>query len=327
MAPQQQSLPSSFRTNKIVRKRQKIVSRTDPRAAASRFGNCPLCDECFPMHVLIVHAESCLGRVEVVSSSSSTMTMHDEVSLVHKKHPATIHVETSSVTAPVSAKSDNDKSDSDSHFPWWKGISQPVKINDPLLPNSEPLPGLFLFNNFITKEEEAAILTFLDDASTNPWKHGTFNGSHVGKRWGVHCNLRDRRVGSAEHELPSFVADLLIPRLHRIYAIKGIVPNEANAIDYRREQGHFLTHHVDDRKLSKEPIANLSLAGDCYMVFNNEASLAKESVPVLLEQRTLQVLTGKARYCYSHGIANCDLLSDRRVSITMRESPMTTTRK
>ena len=328
MAPQQQRLPSSFVTNLTGSKRQKTVPRTVPRAAAaSRFGNCPLCDESFPIHVLLVHAETCLGRVQVAPSSSSTMARDNEDSSGHTKQAETNYLETSSVTATVSAKCDNDNSDSVPPLPWWKGISQPVKINDPLLPNSEPLPGLFLFNNFITKEEEAAILTCLDDASTNPWKHGNFNGSHVGKRWGVHCNLRDRRVGAAEHELPRFVSDLLIPRLHRIYAIQGIVPNEANAIEYRRQQGHFLTHHVDDRKLSKEPIANLSLAGDCFMVFNNVISLAKESVPVLLEQRTLQVLTGKARYCYSHGIANNDLLSDRRVSITMRESPMTMTRK
>jgi hypothetical protein len=31
-------------------------------------------------------------------------------------------------------------------------------------------------------------------------------------------------------------------------------------------------------------------------------------------------LTGRARYEFSHGIENNDLLSDRRVSVTMRET-------
>jgi alkylated DNA repair dioxygenase AlkB len=58
------------------------------------------------------------------------------------------------------------------------------------------------------------------------------------------------------------------------------------------------------------------------MTFRNER-IPGEEKRVLLRRRTLQVLTGKARYDYSHGICNEDLLSDRRVSITMRESPLT----
>jgi alkylated DNA repair dioxygenase AlkB len=104
------------------------------------------------------------------------------------------------------------------------------------------------------------------------------------------------------------------------------IPNEANAIDYRRKQGHWLQAHVDDRRLSKEPIANLSLVGDCYMTYCNQAmhrNTAVKEKRVLLKRGTLQVLTGKARYDFSHAIANTDLLSDRRVSVTMRESPLT----
>ena len=119
---------------------------------------------------------------------------------------------------------------------------------------------------------------------------------------------------------------ILVPKLKDLPPVKGWLPNEANAIDYRRKQGHWLKSHVDDRKLSKEPICNLSLAGDCYMTFKNEAmhrNLAAKEQKVLLKRRCLQVLTGSARYDFSHAIANADLLSDRRVSITMRESPLT----
>jgi alkylated DNA repair dioxygenase AlkB len=120
------------------------------------------------------------------------------------------------------------------------------------------------------------------------------------------------------------IKTILIPKLNRIAAMSGCVPNDANAIDYRRKHGNALTSHVDDRKKHKEPIANLSLAGSCYMTFRNqnrERNLAVEERRVLLRPRTLQVLTGKARYDFSHGIANNDLLSDRRVSLTIRETP------
>ena len=38
-------------------------------------------------------------------------------------------------------------------------------------------------------------------------------------------------------------------------------PNEANALDYRRAQGHYISAHCDDRQLSGDVLANLSLAG------------------------------------------------------------------
>lgn len=196
----------------------------------------------------------------------------------------------------------------------------------------EPIPGLFLFEDFITEDDEAKIIAELDGTDMVyaseflPWKAATFNGAHYGKRWGVHCNLRDRRVGEAENPLPHFVQQIVLPKLAHLPAMKGCVPNEANAIEYRKAERHYLTAHVDDRKLSKEPIANLSLAGDCYMTFRNVAPHRTTAVPlqrVLLRRRCLQVLTGKARYDFSHEINPDDVLSSRRISVTMRESPLT----
>ena len=194
-----------------------------------------------------------------------------------------------------------------------------------LKPSSEPIPGLFLYEDFVSEEEEQGILKYLDSESIQ-WKKSFFNGLSFGKRWGVHCNLRDKLVSAAENPLPDFIHEILVPKLKDLPPVKGCIPNEANAIDYRRKQGHWLKSHVDDRKLSKEPICNLSLAGDCYMTFKNEPmhrNLAAKEQKVLLKRRCLQVLTGGARYDFSHGIANEDLLGDRRVSVTMRESPLT----
>lgn len=216
--------------------------------------------------------------------------------------------------------------------PWWthqKKQGLCPSIDNPIPFSSEPLPGLHLFHDFITEEEEEQILAELDGTSHHegflPWKFARFNGPHKGKRWGVHCNLRDRRVGAAENPLPPFVVTILLPKLQRVPQMIGCSPNEANAIDYSHKAGDYLTGHVDDRQLSKEPIANLSLAGDCYMTFANQKAKGRSEEPsrILLPRRTLQVITGKARYEYSHGIRNQDLLSERRVSVTLRESPPT----
>ena len=192
----------------------------------------------------------------------------------------------------------------------------------------EPISGLSVYQNFISEEEQYKILNTIEDESSvnGPlWKKCTFNGSHLGKRWGVHCNLRERKVTPQEHELPQFFHDIIFPKLIYLNHMKGIIPNEANAIDYRKSMGHYLKSHVDNRQLSKEPIANLSLAGSCYMTFTptDKGNQNIKPVKVLLEPGSLQILTGKARYNYTHGIEKIDLLSERRVSITMRESPLT----
>jgi alkylated DNA repair dioxygenase AlkB len=267
--------------------RTKCSSKRPRVIDGSHFGACPLCSRDFPLHLLETHASECTG------------------------------------VSPASVCADKLQEKNDDSF----------ILPDRMDHVSEPIPGLFIYEDFITEEEEAFILAQLDgteDAHVNeflPWKPGSFNGTSLGKRWGVHCNLRDRKVGAAENPLPHFVRELLFPKLKQIRPMGSSIPNEANAIDYRRKAGHHLLSHVDDRKLSREPIANLSLAGSCYMTYRNVNSNRNTAVKekrVLLKPRCLQVLTGKARYDFSHGIDNSDLLSDRRVSVTMRESPLST---
>jgi len=147
----------------------------------------------------------------------------------------------------------------------------------------QPIPGLFVFEDFITPIEEEQILQYMDSETNMPWRHSNFNGPYSGKRWGVLCNLRDREVLEAETALPSFFYEILFPRLYSLLhtatpplpthlraMIQEYHPNEANAIRYYKKKGHTLTSHCDDRQLSKEIIANVSLEGDCYMMYKNE---------------------------------------------------------
>lgn len=289
-------------------------------------GNCPICNILLPIPLLVSHAQVCVAKDENGKAAANIPSIPPDESKGKRKASTSRYSKFETTKASPSATSNNSTT-----IPWWKQAKRgKMCIDNPILPSSEPMPGLFLFENFITEQEEADILAELDGTSAEyrheflPWKQSKFNGSNMGKRWGLHCNLRDRRVTTAENPMPHFFHAILQERLHRVVAMSGCVPNEANAIDYHRKQGHWLQSHVDDRQLSKEPIANLSAAGDCYMTFRNErVPTAGKEKRVLLRRRTLQVLTGKARYDFAHGIHNDDLLSDRRVSITMRESPLT----
>jgi alkylated DNA repair dioxygenase AlkB len=289
------------------------------RLDGSRFGVCPLCHQSVALYKLEAHAAQCYGPEEnkkkIVKISSPPTRRASQ-----KENPAALE---SSIYTSQSSREEKE-------VPPMSSLSES-------LPYFEPLPGLFVFERVISRGDEAALLHMLDFEDVLPWKLSRFNGISYGKRWGVHCNLRDRRVDSPQHPLPQAVQNFIQTTLSRVKAslktknsnLKDFQPNEANAIDYRRREKHWLKAHVDDRQLSKEPIVNLSLAGDCIMTFRNQKRTPAhqqqrpEEYRLLLKRGTLQLLTGSARYDYSHEIGNADLLSDRRVSITMRESPLT----
>mmetsp|Transcript_102111 Transcript_102111/g.295439 ORF Transcript_102111/g.295439 Transcript_102111/m.295439 type:complete len:361 (+) Transcript_102111:105-1187(+) len=308
--------------------KEATATRRRPTNQQSRFGICPLCEASFPWHKLEIHAASCAGKQ--ATSDESLLGRSD-----------TNDGETSNLETTPNGISPQNKSDKTQPLLPPKALKKPTDVqvfpaNVNALPcitsihDPDAPPGLFLYPDFITREEEDALIQMLDDPSAiPPWKMARFNGQHVGKRWGVHCNLRDRKVSAPEQELPVLLQKVVFSRLSQLDCWKraSIVapfrPNEANAIDYRKQRGDWLQAHVDDRQLSKEPIANLSLAGTCIMTFANAKVAGQHPCQVTLPPRCLQVLTGPARYNYSHAIDNKDLLSDRRISITMRESPLT----
>jgi alkylated DNA repair dioxygenase AlkB len=341
-------------------------SRKRPRPGASKsaggsaFGSCPLCGDQFPWHKLEAHAATCEGESPPQKQLKSSKEKEQETILEERNQNDYSQVKSvvdETIEFPITndaqsrshGKKVDDCANQSSLTPTKMVAAAMPDCFTPLKATSEPIQGLYLYEDFVTEEEEQRILATLDDSSRQdflPWKSSNFNGNHLGKRWGVHCNLRTRQVTDAENPLPWFVMDILVPKIKELHlpAMERVswVPNEANAIDYHRRQGHYLKNHVDDRKLSKEPIANLSLAGDCYMTFRNEKIVRAKMVDapanynrnkgnseqleekrVLLKRRCLQVLTGKVRYDFSHGIRHADLLSDRRVSLTMRESPLT----
>lgn len=301
-------------------------SRKRPRThqeSKSRFGACPLCEISFPFHKLEEHAFHCQGKIVVQPKDHDiTPRKTDENPVAKGIDPPTNPKE----TAPSKKLDENPNKAHPllqaSSARTTPSIPRPL----PAKSNNQHPPGLFVYPDFISPEEELQLMCMLDDPTAVPtWKSARFNGQHQGKRWGVHCNLLDRRVDAPEHPLPDLLTRIVADRLPSLSCWKTstcpLKPNEANAIDYRRRRDDWLQSHVDDRSLSKEPIANLSLVGDCYMTFGSTAN-PSHSYKVWLPRRCLQILTGPSRYNFTHGIANADLMSDRRVSITLRESPL-----
>lgn len=183
------------------------------------------------------------------------------------------------------------------------------------------------------------MLAGLDRAKPG-WKTTTFNGLCQSKMFGVRTSLGGRTVRApraewGERELceEAFLRPTLarlngedvrsvLFRVSTASSVRTWAPNECNANRYLEPQGHHLTPHFDDRQLSGPVLANLSLGGHCAMTYTqgHGKSAASVEVKVALPPRTLQLVTGEARYNWMHSIDHDDLASDQRTSITFREA-------
>eukprot|EP00933_Yihiella_yeosuensis_P018400 TRINITY_DN15115_c0_g5_i1.p1 TRINITY_DN15115_c0_g5~~TRINITY_DN15115_c0_g5_i1.p1 ORF type:complete len:204 (-),score=37.54 TRINITY_DN15115_c0_g5_i1:66-677(-) len=190
-----------------------------------------------------------------------------------------------------------------------------------------------------------------DEGTSYVWKLGNFNGPGYRKCWGVVTDLRLRHCSAPIRPLPDIFRPLaarmrqvifaagskpktgyswLQPSKVKTFSLENFQPNEANAIDYRREEGHHLLPHCDDRQLSGEILCNLCLCGDAVMTYVEDSGRGKkrcfegaakpERYEVMLPRRALQIQSGRVRYEFRHGIYKSGLLGPRRVSITFRQT-------
>jgi alkylated DNA repair dioxygenase AlkB len=139
--------------------------------------------------------------------------------------------------------------------------------------------------------------------------------------YGYHYNHR-RRAAYQIGELPQWATDLAV-RLWR----DGLVPNAPDqmvANEYRPGSGMFA--HVDQAVFG-DTIASVSLGSSCVMQFSN--SEAERTEELLLEPRSVLLLSGEARWAWTHEIPartvdiwqNRERPRSRRVSLTFRVMP------
>ena len=120
-------------------------------------------------------------------------------------------------------------------------------------------------------------------------------------------------------KIPSFL-DFVVERMcknQKYFPLLGWKPNEVNANYYKKQNKHYLSAHFDDRRLSGELLANISLRGDCEMEFHNPKTNIRKRV--FLPRRSLQIVTKESRYDWTHAIPLECFHDDERVSLTFRK--------
>ena len=178
--------------------------------------------------------------------------------------------------------------------------------------DAEPIvsiPGLTYRPEYVTIEEESALVRLIDSM---PWD----------TQWKRRRQLYGASYspdGGAVRPFPDWGV-ALAERMHH----EGLSERPFDQLlvnEYEPGQGIALHH---DHKPFDRTIVSLSLLSPVVMDFRNPAANSRSSM--LLERRSLLILTDDARYLWQHGIARrkqdrwegMDLPRRRRLSVTFR---------
>ena len=185
---------------------------------------------------------------------------------------------------------------------------------------SAPLPeGLIYRSEFVTAEEEHALL---HEMSLLEFREFSMHGV-TAKRRVLHFGLLYGYETWRLTEGPP-IPEYLLPLRARCAELIGVAPEdlpEALVTEYRPGAG--IGWHRDAPMFGT--VVGVSLGGSCRMRFQRGKGEERETTEVLLEPRSVYVLSGPARTEWQHSIP---ATKEQRYSITLRTvRPKKTARK
>lgn len=177
------------------------------------------------------------------------------------------------------------------------------------------VPGLVTVDDFLSEGDEAALIAIIDQSA---WLTSLSRRvQHYGWRYDYKARTIDAsmRLGA----LPEWAE-----RLARRLVEQGLVPHLADQVivnEYVKDQR--IAPHVDCETCFADGIAMISLLESWEMIFKPRRGKGKRVVE-RLERRSVAVMTGDARYNWTHEIPKRktepnNVLRVRRVSITLRK--------
>ena len=185
------------------------------------------------------------------------------------------------------------------------------------------IPGLIYKPEFITEDEEAKLVACIDESE---WS------TEIRRRvqhYGWRYDYKQRQIDESMHlgELPDWAQNLA-----RRLVTEGFVktlPDQVIVNEYCGRQG--ISRHIDQPRSFAEHVATVSLLETWGMVFRPPRDSKEKKVEKPLERRSVAVMTGDARYRWTHEIPSRrnELLMDqqgkrrrversRRISLTFR---------
>lgn len=176
--------------------------------------------------------------------------------------------------------------------------------------------GLTLVRDFLSTGRQARLLERIDAA---PWR--TDLKRRV-QHYGWTYDYRARRVASADRLGP--LPEWLTPEAEQLASGGWFASRPDQAIVNEYEPGQGIAAHVDCEPCFGDTVASLSLGSPVVMAFAKIGGEGRHEI--VLESGSLLVMTGPARYGWTHAIAarKSDVIGgvrcrrERRVSVTFR---------
>ena len=196
-------------------------------------------------------------------------------------------------------------------------MTQPF-LQSSLFETPQPtISGLTYIADFIDAATEAALIQTID---AQPWiTEMKRRVQHYGYRYDYKARsvTNDLRIGVLPDWLQTYAGRLQQAGLF------AEMPDQVIINEYQPGQG--ISAHIDCVPCFTDTIASLSLSSPCVMDFTHSKTGEKSSL--LLEPRSLLVLSGDARYAWQHAIAgrkndryNGQIIErKRRISMTFRK--------
>jgi hypothetical protein len=188
--------------------------------------------------------------------------------------------------------------------------------------------GFYVIKNFVSKEEESAILSEINSIE---WKE-----SQSGRKkqdFGPKINYKKRKIiyegESTISLLPDKVKSLITEKLKFIksenlgidlvdFSVAGV-----GNLFYSNKFGSHIESHIDDYWVWGPRIIGMNLLSETIMTFSIDILLdgCEKLLFVIdfpLKPGDIYVMSGKARYLWKHAIKKENILADR-IAVTIRE--------
>ena len=177
------------------------------------------------------------------------------------------------------------------------GVStrRPPQTRDGETTTVPDIPGLQYYADFLSVDEQESAIRNMED---QPWRSDLERRvQHYGWRYDYRARIveRDMHIGP----LPAWLRDIA-ERLHAETKLFDRVPDQAIMNEY--EPGQGIAMHAD-RQCFGPTVATISLGDDWRMDLKPVGGSAKSRVDILLEQGSVLLMTGDARWRWLHGIA------------------------
>jgi alkylated DNA repair dioxygenase AlkB len=177
------------------------------------------------------------------------------------------------------------------------------------VPSADLPPGLSHADDFVTREEERALIAALGAIAVTPFRFQGWLGKRLTASFGWRYDFDDASFGPTGP-----IPDFLLPLRDRAAGFAGLAGTDlVQAMVVRYDPGAGIGWHRDRPVF--EHVVGISLEAPAILRLRRRREKGFDRAALPIAPRSVYHLSGEARHGWEHGIAAMDM---RRWSVTFR---------